>query len=407
LNDKKVSKISKKVNINNNNFIKDKNKKSGLCIQIFDTERNITKKDIPNYHERARTPIGNSNRKLKNNKRVYKSQTRLKPICKSSSNNNNINSLAYQNCMTSPEDDKKITLNEKYDKINKIKPKSKKIDNEFWERKNVKKNNNNMKKNNSHIHSNNERALSATPNKRNPRLNPNLYENNNQPSHYKKILKNYDSYINKDSYAYKITKKKNYRYLHESESNQQTRPITSIGNNDYNKKSNNNCKKKNFIKKDVYNNDIKKNICSKLNYQNIKKINSIRPNSCKTKGHENNIYNERKKNFRRYNPDITEPELLMMVNPIKIKDTYKNCQKNSLNITVNNNIVNQNIFLHNIKSSNPNINTNGNYMDNKERNKGQNNSNNKFNHLQIFKDIYMNNDKNNDEPIKVINIFNS
>ena len=405
INDKKVSKISNKViNINNNN-IKEKNKKSGLCIQIFDTERNVKKKEISNYHQRAKTPIGNNNRKLKNNKRIYKSQSKLKPISKSSANNNNINSLAYFNCMTSPEEEKPITLNDKYDKI---KPKPRKIDNEFWERKNVKiTKNNNLKKSNSHTHCYNERALSATPNKRNPRLNPNLYENNNQSNHYKKIMKNYDSYINKDSYAYKITKKKNYRYLHESESNQLTRPITSIGNNEYNKNSNNH-KKKNFIKKDIHNNnDIKRNICSKLNYQSLRKINSTRPNSCKVKGHENNIYLERKKNIRRYNPDITEPELLMMVNPIKIKDTYKNSQKNSLNITVNNNIVNQNIFLHNIKSSNPNINTNGNYIDNKEKNKGQNNSNNKYNHLQLFKDIYMNNDKNTDEPIKVINIFGS
>ena len=306
--------------------------------------------------------------------------------------------------MTTPEEEKP-----KYDKIN---PKSKKVDNEFWERKNVKITNSNIKKKSnshkSHFHSNNERALSATPNKRNPRLNPNLYDNNSNCNHYqKKIFKNYDNYINKDSYAYKIKKKNNYRYLHEFENNQQTRPITSVGN-EYNKISNNiNNKKKNYIKKDIYNYELKNNFCSKINNQNIRKINAIRPNSCKIHTHENNIYFERRKKYRKYNPDITEPELLMMVNPIKIRDNYKNSQKNSLNITVNNNIVNQNIFLNHIKSGHSNMNTNGNILDNNDKNQGQMNMNNKYNHLQIFKNLYLNNERNNnDEPIKVINIFN-
>ena len=97
----------------------------------------------------------------------------------------------------------------------------------------------------------------------------------------------------------------------------------------------------------------------------------------------------------------------MMVNPIKIRDNYKNLQKNSLNITtVNNNMINQNIFLHHIKQGISNNNTNGNNIDNKERIKEQMNINSKYNHLQIFKNLYINNEKNNnDEPIKVINIF--
>ena len=33
------------------------------------------------------------------------------------------------------------------------------------------------------------------------------------------------------------------------------------------------------------------------------------------------------------------------------------------------------------------------------------NSNSKYNHLKLFNNIYINNDKNNDEPIKVIKIF--
>ena len=109
--------------------------------------------------------------------------------------------------MTTPEEEKPMPINIKYDKINnKIRPKSKNVDNEFWERKNVKIKNSNMKrKNNSHIK--NERALSATPNKRNQRINHNIYDNINESHNTNKKLKNYDNYINKDSYAYKVTKK--------------------------------------------------------------------------------------------------------------------------------------------------------------------------------------------------------
>ena len=94
----------------------------------------------------------------------------------------------------------------------------------------------------------------------------------------------------------------------------------------------------------------------------------MRPNSCKNNGHENNLYFERKNNSRRYDPDITEPELLMMVNPIKIKDNYKNLQKNSLNITVNgnNNAENPNNFLHHIKALKQNLNINTNIANGKE-----------------------------------------
>ena len=417
MNKKHFNKINSIINDNSN---KEKNKKNNLCIQIFETDRNTKRKENLNIRQRAKTPINSGNNKLKMNKKTNKSHARLKNINNSqlldknkSANNNdfnnnhlkNANSFLNINCMTSPEEEKP-----KYDKIDNKKLQNKKIDNEFWERKNVKIKNSNKKKKNtsdSYYSSKNERALSVTPVKRNPKLNPNLYDNNSNSNHYqKKIFKNYDNYINKDSYAYKITKKNNYRYLHESESGIQTRPVTSIGN-EYNKISNNNNKKKHYIKKDIYNNELKANFCSKINHQNIRKLNGIRPNSCKLNGHENNLYIERKKNFRRYNPDITDPELLMMVNPIKIRDNYKNIQKNSLNITVNNNIVNQNIFLNHLKHGNGNINTNGNNNENKDKNKGQMNINNKYNHLQIFKNLCLNNERNNnDEPIKVINIFN-
>ena len=414
MNKKHFNKINSIINENNN---KEKNKKNNLCLQIFETDRNTKRKENQNFGQRAKTPINSGNNKLKMNKKTNKSLTRIKIINnsqlvdKNKSNNNifnnnhnkNTNSFLNINCMTSPEEEKP-----KYDKINNKKSQNKKIDNEFWEIKNLKiKNSNKTKKNapNSYYSSNNERALSITPVKINPKLNPDLYDNNSNSNHYqKKIFKNYENYINKDSYAYKITKKNNYRYLHESESGLQTRPVTSLGN-EYNKINNINYKKKHYIKKDIYNNELKGNFCSKIYHQNIRKLNVVRPNSCKLNGHENNLYIERRKNFRRYNPDITDPELLMMVNPIKIRDNYKNSQKNSLNLTVNNNIVNQNIFINHLKHGNNNKKPNN--KENKEKNKGQMNINNKYNHLQIMKNLYMNNDRiNNDEPIKVINIFN-
>ena len=424
-------------NLINESNLQNRSKKNNLYIQVYETDRNIKRKEI-SYHNkdtRTKTPLEAYN-KLKIQKRKYKSQVKLNCINNNSQignsmnlNNNlhNINSFINLNCKTSPEEESEtpFLIIPKYDKINKIK-KSKKVEKEFWERKNVKitnsnKNMNIKRKNNSKY--NNERALSATPNKRNPRLNPNFYDSNNNAINYQKNIYN----VNKDSYAYKITKKNNFKYNHDFEHNQISRPITSVGNdykrnnnfnNNYHSKNKN--EKKNYIKKDIYGNNhnhIKNHLVNKINQQNMRKLNSLRPNSCKNKniGYENNIYFERKNNSKRYDPDITEPELLMMVNPIKIKDKYKNGQKSCLNITVNNNnnAENMNNFLHHIKAINQNqnlnINTNianGKGIDNNDWNKIQMNSNNKYNHLQLFKNIYVNNDKNNnDEPIKVIKIF--
>ena len=297
----------------------------------------------------------------------------------------------------------------------------------------ISSNNKNLnKKRKDNIYYSSERPLSVTPIKRNPMLNPNLYENNNINPYIlpKNGSKKYDNYnSNKNPYGYKQNKKNNYRYINESENNQISRPITSIGNdssriNTNYKQINNKSKKKNFIKKDIYDNSNnhrnyhsknKNNICNKINQQNMRKINALRPSSCKNKGYENNLYFKRKNNSKRYDPDITEPELLMMVNPIKIKENYRNSQKSSLNITLNNNNAeNPNNFLNHIKSLNQNnMNLNNHYtnlnngkaMDNIDWNKIQMNSNCKYNHLKLFKNIYNNDDKINDEPIKVINFF--
>ena len=415
----------------NKNFInnyQNKSKRSNLYIQIYETDRNIKRNETANnlnIEYRNRSPLEN-NCKKRLQKRKNKSQVKLNCLNSNShiiNNNNfnnnlhNINSFINLNCKTSPEEESEnlSIIKPKYDKINK----SKKVDKEFWEYKNLKitSNNNNIKDNNikrknNHLYSK-ERALSATPNKRNPRLNPNLYDNN----HNNNFPKNYN--INKDSYAYKITKKNNYKYIQDYDNNQIARPITSVGN-DYNRNiinKNNKSKNRNYIKKDINcNNKLvlknKSNIINKINQQNNRKLKAKRPNSCKFKGYENNLYFERKNNSRRYDPDITEPELLMMVNPIKIKENYKNSQKSSLNITLNNNNMaeNPNNFLHHIKTMNQNLNLNTNIANGKnneniDRNRMKLNSNNKYNHLKLFQNIYINNDKNVDEPIKVVKIF--
>ena len=416
----------------NKNFInnyQNKSKRSNLYIQIYETDRNIKRNETANnlnIEYRNRSPLEN-NCKKRLQKRKNKSQVKLNCLNSNShiiNNNNfnnnlhNINSFINLNCKTSPEEESEnlSIIKPKYDKINK----SKKVDKEFWEYKNLKitSNNNNIKDNNikrknNHLYSK-DRALSATPNKRNPRLNPNLYDNN----HNNNFPKNYN--INKDSYAYKITKKNNYKYIQDYDNNQIARPITSVGN-DYNRNiinKNNKSKNRNYIKKDINGNNHlvlknKSNIINKINQQNNRKLKAKRPNSCKFKGYENNLYFERKNNSRRYDPDITEPELLMMVNPIKIKENYKNSQKSSLNITLNNNnnmAENPNNFLHHIKTMNQNLNLNTNIANGKnneniDRNRMKLNSNNKYNHLKLFQNIYINNDKNVDEPIKVVKIF--
>ena len=375
--------------INENNNL-DKIKKNNLGIKIYETERNMKKKDISNNQQRTKTPMSNYKKvkiNKKNNRSHYKYNCSNDARNESNNNiskNNNINSCLSLNCMTSIKEDK--TSNIKYNKISKNK--NKKTNDEIHDRNNAKYIKNNIKRKNN-TYSNNERALSATPNKRNPRLNPNNYENNNNGNHYhNKALKNYENYLNKNSYTYKMTKKNDLRSLNKSEINMQNKPIKSMGSkgNSYNKINNNNYNNKmnKFIKKDIINNELNNNRGSKSS-QNIRKKSLMRQKS-----------NDRRNNYRRYNPDITEPELLMMVNPIKIKDNYKNLQKSSLNITVNNNATNQNIFLQHIKPYNI-----MNKIENKDRNKDQLN-NSKYNHLKIFNDLTMN-EKNEDEPIKIFN----
>ena len=101
----------------------------------------------------------------------------------------------------------------------------------------------------------NRKKLKSKIRKGIPRLNPKYYENNGNPII---VPKNYNYNINKDSYAYKVTKKNNYKYNQDYETNQITRPITSLGNdynrnNVINKKNENKQNKNNTTTKDFKN----------------------------------------------------------------------------------------------------------------------------------------------------------
>ena len=154
--------------------------------------------------------------------------------------------------------------------------------------------------------------------------------------------------------------------------------------------------------------------------KNIKKINNnkIKHYTCKRTTVDDKRIKERKKIDSKSNRDLTEPELLMILNPIKIKDNYKN-NNNNLNFTLNDNI-NQNQFLTKIKQSknvsnnNPNPSSNQYYSNNINsvniiNNNGNIENNNTYNSNgpQIFNNFYsINNLGNCKIPVKLINVFN-
>ena len=150
--------------------------------------------------------------------------------------------------------------------------------------------------------------------------------------------------------------------------------------------------------------------------KNIKKINNnkIKHYKCKRTIDDKRI-KERKKIDSKSNRDLTEPELMMILNPIKIKENYKN--NNNLNITTLNENNNQNKFLTKIKqikgigNNNPNPNSNQYYSNNINNVNNINNNgnidNNNNNGPQIFNNFYsINNLGNCKIPVKVINVFN-
>ena len=126
---------------------------------------------------------------------------------------------------------------------------------------------------------------------------------------------------------------------------------TSIESNNckLNNKNNNNHKKL------LINNleSIKNRNVINYNNRNVKKINKMRNISYKRSYDSKSIREKMKRNIGT-NRDLTEPELMMIMNPIKEKENIRNNnKKKSLNISLNDNIGQNNFLKHIIKHSKP------------------------------------------------------
>ena len=145
--------------------------------------------------------------------------------------------------------------------------------------------------------------------------------------------------------------------------------------------------------------------------KNVKKLNNkVRHYTYKRSYDENAIRTRKKRKLLTYR-DLTEPELMMILNPIKIKENNRNNSSKNMNITLNENI-SKNSFLKQKKQveglSNNNHRCNQyyncNYINNNNENLGNMEKNNG---PQVFNNFYsINNIGNNKIPIKVINVFN-
>ena len=148
-----------------------------------------------------------------------------------------------------------------------------------------------------------------------------------------------------------------------------------------------------------------------INEKSIRKINKIKQYTNKRTYGEKSIKEKIKREIIS-DRDLTEPEIMIMLNPIKYKENIKNNnKKKNLNISLNDNLGQNNFLKHvrqgkientsNIKLNNQyylnNINNSINNIRNIERNKG----------TQIFNNFYsINNIGNSKIPVKVINVFN-
>ena len=150
-----------------------------------------------------------------------------------------------------------------------------------------------------------------------------------------------------------------------------------------------------------------------INNRVIRKINNIK-NYTNKRTYDDKSIKEKIKREIISDRDLTEPELMIMLNPIKFKENISNNnKKKKLNISLNDNLGQNNFLKHirqdkigntnknNIKLNNQyylnNINNSINNIRNIERNKG----------TQIFNNFYsINNIGNSKIPVKVINVFN-
>ena len=140
--------------------------------------------------------------------------------------------------------------------------------------------------------------------------------------------------------------------------------------------------------------------------KNVKKLNNKVRHYTFKRSYDEKVIRSRKKKDLISNRDLTEPELLMISNPIKIKDSYRNNSHNkNMNISLNDNL-NKNVFLKQIRQAKglndfyPKTNQ---YYSNNTTNIGLE----KNNGPQIFNNFYsINNVGNAKIPVKVINIYN-
>ena len=140
--------------------------------------------------------------------------------------------------------------------------------------------------------------------------------------------------------------------------------------------------------------------------KNVKKLNNKVRHYTFKRSYDEKVIRSRKKKDLISNRDLTEPRLMIISNPIKIKDSYRNNSHNkNMNITLNDNI-NKNIFLKQIRQSKglndiyPNVNQ---YYSNNKNKIGLE----KNNGPQIFNNFYsINNIGNAKIPFKVINVYN-
>ena len=238
----------------------------------------------------------------------------------------------------------------------------------------------------------NQRAQSTISKKREKSNNYNLPEKN--------IIQEFS--VNKEADINNINNNKKFISNREN--------MVNMLINNYNKKNNfntynenNSINKNNYMEKPLIknntNNYIKKPIIDATQFENknLKKL--LYPNNKIKLREKKNFTKKRIINNNLIERDLTEPELLKMINPIRIDEQKREYQR-TLNISLNNQ--EQNSFLQKQKAHKMirfNTNNNSRYNQNYSNNTNQNNP-------QIFNNyVSINNLVTPNFPVKIINIF--
>ena len=256
----------------------------------------------------------------------------------------------------------------------------------------------------------NQRPQSATPSKKNVKININPKDNNldkNITEIKIDIDNNINNKIKNNTIKNSINSNNNKKFISNREN------MVNMLINNYNKKNinfnsydpNSKIISKNNIERPIttsnnskpYNN-IPKMSEQSLEMKNPKKI--IKYSNKIQNRDKNNLIKKRIVNKNIIERDMTEPELLKMINPIKIIDPKKEYQK-PLNISLNNQ--EQNAFLHQQKGNKMiRFNTNN----NPRYNQYYSNNNMEQNNPQIFNNyVSINNLVAPNYPVKLINVF--